>query len=338
MKPRSSQSPLRRATWAALGGALSLAIGVPDALALTPEEEARAEALFDEGRALMVEPGKLNEGCAKLEESLRLYDRGDTALNLAECHSRQGKTATAWAEFDRAIELGAKVKFQEAMVIARERRDELAQKLSRLTITVPDEVGKLPGLVVELNGAPLPKEQWNKAEIRDPGSFVVVARATGYVPLSLRVELGADKDAKNMDVVLDKEPPPVTPPPKAVPPPPPEPASLPIWPFVVGGAGVVMLGVSAGFLIDATNAGADLDEACGADRTGCPEGNRSDLESTRSREVTSFGAYVGLGAGGIVALGVAGLGLALALSGDGSSTDTAITAGPGSIGVRGSFQ
>src|SRR5262249_7209609 len=149
----------------------------------------------------------LAEGCRTLEESLKLWDRGDTVLNLALCHRRQGKTATAWAEFDRALNHGTKVGFPEAIEEAKRQRAALEAILSRLTITVPPATVALEGLVVEVDGAPLERTRWNTAFVRDPGPVRVRARAKGHKPFEAQVEIGANKDAKSVVVVLEVEPP-----------------------------------------------------------------------------------------------------------------------------------
>jgi len=65
----------------------------------------------------------------------------------------------------------------------------------------------------------------------------------------------------------------------------------------------------------------DLDEACGADRTNCP--GSYDFASDRSRELRSFGLFVGLGA---VGLGAAATGItAILLGGSSEPDDVAVT-------------
>src|SRR5262249_50676254 len=67
----------------------------------TSDIKAAANALFDEGKRLL-EAGDVEQACPKFEASLRLVDRLGVRLNLADCHERQGLTATAWAEFREA--------------------------------------------------------------------------------------------------------------------------------------------------------------------------------------------------------------------------------------------
>ena len=63
-----------------------------------------AEALFQEGRRLMA-AGKTAEACARFAESYTQEASSGTLLNLALCHQKEGKTATAWTEYRNAARL-----------------------------------------------------------------------------------------------------------------------------------------------------------------------------------------------------------------------------------------
>ena len=324
------RGPLRLALVLASGLALSGAGG--DARA---DDQLTAEALFERGRKLMESNATLAEACRTLGESLKLMDRGDTTLNLAECHRRQGKTATAWAEFDRALAHGAKVGFSEAIQTAKRLRDALAAKLSKLTLTVPPATAALAGLTVEVDGNPWPRERWNTAFVVDPGPIWVRARARGYQPFDVQVVLGADKDAKSVVVVLEVEPP--RPPPVPSPPPPrPGPMArplVPVWPWIVGVAGVVLGEVAVGSEIVSLRAHRELDAKCGPARRSCMPGY--DYHLARSRELIGFGLFAGLGAAGILTLGAAGVGLGLPSGARTPSTTFVVS--PTTLAVRTTF-
>jgi hypothetical protein len=335
----------RTPAWRGRARALAIAPGLAMALALAgaagdarADDQQQAEELFERGRKLMQSSGTLDEACRTLQESLRLWDRGDTVLNLAECHRRQGKTATAWAEFDKAINHGTKVHFPEAVETAKQLRDMLAAKLSTLTVTVPPAVAALDEITVEVGGNPFPRERWNTAFVIDPGPLKVSAHAKGHKPFEARVEIGASKDTKTVVVALEAEPPPPPPTPPPVLAPVVKPAPRPVWPWVVGGAGLVLGAAAIGSEVVSVAAGNELNTKCGADRKHCQPGY--DFNPARTRELVGFGLFVGLGAASLLALGTAGVGLGVSWRGQATTPATpgaSLVVSPTSIAVRSSF-
>src|SRR4051812_8772615 len=85
-----------------------------------PSSSAFAEALFREGKHLL-SAGKLDEACPKLEESQRLDPKPGTLINLAYCHERQGRAATAWGEYAEGGPLAARAKNKAMESFARDR-------------------------------------------------------------------------------------------------------------------------------------------------------------------------------------------------------------------------
>ncbi len=286
-----------------------------DAQHAEPSEAARAEALrlFDSGRAMMQQAGKLTEACDTLTKSYELHNRGDTLLNLAECHRRQGKTATAWREFDEAIRYAEEVEFTEAIAAAGQLRDALAKDLSELLVDVTKDPPR--GLVVILDGKRLPKEQWGQKLFVDPGTHAVSATADGFKPFDRSTEVKKLADRAVITVRLEKLPPPPPPPRTIVPPPPvrPDTRHVPTWSLVVGGVGVAALGAAVGFGVDTVNVGGELDRMCGMKRKGCP--STYDFQGARTNELRSFGLFVGLGAAGIGAVGAGVVGLVMGVTG-----------------------
>lgn len=166
---------LRQPLVAALVATWLGAFAARPALAQTGAERALAEKLFQEGRALL-DDGKVAEACRKLEESYRLAEKLGTLLNVATCHEKEGKTASAWAEFTDAATI-AKQKGQA------DREDYAKGRLAVLT-------KRLSHLVVELNDAPegtelridnnlVGRAAWGTPLPVDPGEHHVEVTAPG---------------------------------------------------------------------------------------------------------------------------------------------------------------
>src|SRR5687768_960846 len=115
-----------------------LACLFPARVALAQNDTIAAEALFQQGRALL-DAGKVREACPKLAESHRLDPATGTLIALALCHEAEGKLASAWAEFSdaegRARAEGAK----DREAVAHEHATALFPRLSALTIEVSIE-------------------------------------------------------------------------------------------------------------------------------------------------------------------------------------------------------
>ncbi|WP_437681272.1 hypothetical protein [Sorangium sp. So ce131] len=189
-----------RRTWArAAACALALALAVVPRVSF-----AQAETLLDEGKKLM-KKGNLAEACPKLEESYRLSPRSATLLQVASCHEKQGKLATAWSEY---IDLGAAARKEgnkrlEADAKARGARIEL--RVPRLTLNVP-RAAAVEGLEVMLDGAPVDRSAWGQARPVDPGQHKVSASAPGRKAWELTVTIKRGERKSVAVPVLAKDP------------------------------------------------------------------------------------------------------------------------------------
>ncbi|HET7540337.1 MAG TPA: hypothetical protein VFK05_10720 [Polyangiaceae bacterium] len=174
------------------------------ALALTSRstaesDSAAAEALFQEGRALL-KKGRVDEACPKLADSLRLDMATGTLVALALCHEQQKKYASAWAEFTSAAARAKREGRTDREKLANERAAALKPRLSSLTVEVPDEVRALPGLEVTRDDAVLGESAWNSSVPIDGGEHSLRVRAAGKTAWEKRVTVKDEGDAVTVQV------------------------------------------------------------------------------------------------------------------------------------------
>ncbi|HEU4406602.1 MAG TPA: hypothetical protein VFS43_15150 [Polyangiaceae bacterium] len=181
--------PARRARFASLPPAL---LALSFALAPRPAaaDPAAAEALFQEGRRLLLR-GQIDEACEQLGESQRLDPSSGTLINLADCHERQGKIATAWAEFLAASRLAVIQKNATRSQEAGRRAALLEPRLSYLTVRV---AAPPPGLKVQRGAQPMQGVQFGARLPVDPGEHTITAEAPGYATFQATVAVKPDGD------------------------------------------------------------------------------------------------------------------------------------------------
>jgi hypothetical protein len=158
-----------------------------------------AEDLFRRAKALMAQH-KHDEACPLLSESYRLDPGVGTLLNLALCHERIGKTASAWGEF-RSVEQQARATTppnETRARFARDHAEKLEKRLSRVKITVPTEA-RVPGLVVKVDGEAKGEPLWAGVPV-DPGTRVVEATATNKQPVTLKVKVDDEGVLQNVTI------------------------------------------------------------------------------------------------------------------------------------------
>jgi hypothetical protein len=169
-------------------------------------DKSLATSLFKEGRAL-VDQGHVSEGCRKLEESQRLDPGGGTLLNLALCHEKEGRTATAWAEFTEALGIAKHDDRPQRVEFARTHIAQLEISLSRVTVQVP-HAAEVPDLEIKRDGSMIGHAAWGSAMPVDPGDHLIEATAPGKVAWKQTVTVGPKGDGKTVVVpMLDDAPP-----------------------------------------------------------------------------------------------------------------------------------
>jgi serine/threonine-protein kinase len=200
-----------------LAGAVLLTSAV--AWAADPADLAAAEALFAEGRELM-EAGDFASACPKLAESQRLDPGTGTALNLADCYEKQGRTATAWGTWLEAATLARQSAQPERERFARERAQSLEARLHRLVISVPPE-SRVEGLQITRSGVEVRAGAWGTALPVDPGEYAIEASAPGRVTHrdTIRIDEGPGQSEVRIPVLAEvptEGPAPGAPPPAPV--------------------------------------------------------------------------------------------------------------------------
>jgi hypothetical protein len=288
----------------------------------TSADKSLATQLFKEGRTL-VDQGKYAEGCRKLEESQRLDPGGGTLLNLALCHEKEGRTATAWTEFTEALGIARKDDRPQRAEIAQQHIEALEPTLSRLIVQVPP-ASDLSDLEIKRDGTGIRRAAWGTAMPIDPGDHVVEAFALGKIPWKHTVTVGGKAETKTIAVpVLDNAP--VAPTPAASAPsgqmPPSyvevrKPVNPAVW--VAYGIGAVGLGVGTFFGVRAMSDQRTADDNCPQDKCSSQTGSSANSNAIKSANIATVGFGVGV-------LGV-GLGTFLLLS-RGTTTMPSTTGG-----------
>jgi hypothetical protein len=273
----------------------------------TETDRSLAQSLFEQAKLLM-EGANYDEACPKLEESQRLDPGGGTLLNLALCHERQGKVATAWAEFKEALSAAKRDGREDRIAAAEEHIAALEPKLPWLTVAV---IEPAEGQEVTLDGVVIGGAAWGSPVSIDPGSHQVTASAPGRISWDDRIAIGA---GERLTLTVPK----LTPAPVA----PVAPVASLAAPsvrtqtapskqddatsgssavgWVVGGAGVALVGVGTFFGIQTLSKKKRSDELCPTDSTCTEEGARLNEEAQTSAWIANIAigaGIVGIGAG-----------------------------------------
>lgn len=302
----------------------------PPAMAGDP---AAAQDLFEQGLKLL-EADDWDGACEKFRASMNAEPSGGTALNLARCHERDGESASAWAEYTRAITLFRTNNDADRAAFAEEQAKRLEPLLSKLTI----QVTPTPGVIVERDGIVVVEGAYGVPVAVDAGERTITARAEGYEPWTTTVTVGNAPDVYTVTVpALVEAPEPITP---GGPPVGSDGGSsegLVIAGGVltgVGGAALLVGAILGGTVLADTGT---LDDACTLPDTengqmGCPDDvERDTLEPAKTRATVSTVMFIG---GGVLAAGGVAL-LIIGLTGDDSGSEMAVVPqiGPGHAGL-----
>lgn len=288
-------SSSRRAVRAAILVA-AVATIAPSALA---GDAALAEALFREGRQLL-EQKRYDDACPKLAASQREDPATGTLLALALCYEEGGKTASAWAAYTEAATRAKREGQLERESAARGRAEQLAERLSRLTITLAPEAQGLAGVSVTREGAPVARAAWGMAVPVDPGTHRVEVSAPGHRSWSKSIEIREKQDQTVTVPALAPEPAHAPKTDERVPRAEPKSSSLRTIGLVTGGVGVVAVGLGSYFGLRASSLNERSKDDC--DGNACGPAGKADRNDARSAGNVSTVAFIAGGA--LLATGV----------------------------------
>lgn len=162
------------------------------AQAADPARTATAQILYEQAVDDM-EKKDYRAACKKLEEAVRLVpDALGAKMTLGECYEAQGKTASAWSQYIIVAGLAPKQQQTERAQQAAEKAAALKPKLAMLTIEVPDEVGRTPGLSIARDGAAVGEGQWGTPLPIDGGPHEITVSVPGRKPWTKRVEVSGN--------------------------------------------------------------------------------------------------------------------------------------------------
>ena len=196
--PSSTRSVLPRL--AAVGALAVLATTI--SVAHAQSSSAIAEQLFLDGQKLM-DAGRYPEACAKYTDSQRLDPAIGTLMNLAACHQKMGKNATAWSEFTDVAAQAQKAGQLDREKYARDHAAALDGKLQKVIIELSHPP---PGTTIKLDGAALPSGVLGTGDPFDPGDHALEVAAPGKRPWTQsKLNLGPSAVVSRVQVTLEDD-------------------------------------------------------------------------------------------------------------------------------------
>lgn len=165
---------------------------------VSAENRAAAEVLFRDAKALS-DKEQYDLACPKFQESHRIDPKPGTILNLAVCHEKQGKVASAWLDYLEAASFAARAGQKDREAFAKEQAEKLDKTIPRLVVRVPETT---PGIVVKLDAAVVSEGVWGRATPINPGDHAIEATAPGYKAWSSILKI--ENKPGNVDAIVPK--------------------------------------------------------------------------------------------------------------------------------------
>lgn len=199
MRNRKECSMTAKSKWRMLLPLVAFGITIPHrAYAATPQEQAAAQALYDEARTL-IKAENFGPACPKLEESQRLEPTVVTLFHLATCYERTDRKASAWSAYLEVASASKRAGRTDREKLARDQAAALQPKLSKITLTVAPGA-RVEGLVVTRDGNRVGEGQWGTSIPVDNGKHVIEASAPGKTTWRDETNVKGDGATVSIDV------------------------------------------------------------------------------------------------------------------------------------------
>jgi hypothetical protein len=160
-------------------------------------QRSAAQALFEQARGEL-ERGELDAACEHFDASRELEPTPGTLLNLAVCREKQGKTASAYLDYEEALALAVRNADGERQVIARARMAELEPRLHRVEILVPEWVPA--SWFLTLDGTTLAAAVLSTPIPVDQGVHTITYGAPGYRSATLTFRADAPGETSKIEL------------------------------------------------------------------------------------------------------------------------------------------
>jgi hypothetical protein len=185
---------------------------------------------------------------------------------------------------------------------------EIQESLPTVVFTAQDQGGADTLAVrVTLDGVVLGERLDGKAVALDPGAHIVRFELAGAPPIEQQILVAQGEHDRKIRVSFKGGGGETAPAAE-------ERKPAPIWAWVVGGAGIVLVGVGTGFMVSALSAQHSLDQACGGNSRACPAADVATARPFATTRNTNRAVAIGTGVAGVVGIIAGAVGIASATS------------------------
>ena len=271
--------------------ALALIFGSGPAYAQSTADLKRARAQFQRGIELE-QAGNYTEAIQEFREVGQVRMTAQVRFHIAFCEEGLGRLVTALGGYDLAL--------AEADTVGPDFKSEVETAITRLKEKIPkiliERGSGADAALVQLDGVDLGASSIGVEVPLDPGPHKVTATAPGYHPFDNTVEVKEREVAKvTLELIVNTEPDKPPPPPKIIMVPRDEGPDRTV-PYIVGGAGIVLLGAGGALFALRQTTKAELEKDC-PDKDLCAESNRDTYDRLKFYNVAApVTAGVGLAA------------------------------------------